>query len=735
MADVPKLPNQPSEADIHSFLSKVDDIESVIKGLNSENEEKRNFYMSKADRMIEDIEKKKKEDPVDDDINDKDLPKTRTGFSRTKINKDAYKNETQGPPSGPVLNDSTDQRAFMAAIEADAKERSERKKEREQIANKLKEQGNAEFRQGNYQKALEFYDQAIDQIRDSSVLYTNRAQSRIKLGMYTEALKDCDLATRLWPSCLKAYVHQGHAYLGLKEYAKARDSYKQILSVDKRKESMVKDYLADVDRAEEASQHEAKAAQLFDEGNEMARNVVDILTSINKKDQFPLYYSGCFRLLASLLNSNDSLTLFRTHGGLQLPQDHHALGSYLSASLHSLSKEERDVISSALEMLTAACKNNETNQQQLMSLAQFPGQLLAILEFNFKGHGRLMKTGCLNLLYEISLSQAGRSSVVSKVDANKLITALFLLVAKTSTYSSKAAALLNNIALDKRLKALLRDKIEEVILPAFEDFLKSSNVSPAVVSLTCSTATNLAGDVVIRNKMAARSSLWDALSQLLMTFTQSNFNDPLEYVLGLLLNLSTDVAVSSLQHVNADISRTCFAIITSQDLSKVAVARALAVLGNFLPHCDKAQSYLCQENRQLILLELMQREDMTYYKSALKCITALTQRSQETRQLMAENKGTSALMKHLNSDDEVVIGNAALCLSHLCQIEKVCAKLTKTNIIQKLLVLARDGTKAKVQSNCAILVGKLVKGDTRHLERLRELNGVEILHGCMKHVT
>lgn len=36
--------------------------------------------------------------------------------------------------------------------------------------------------------------QAIDKVRDNAVLYTNRAQTHIKLGHYPEALKDCDWA-------------------------------------------------------------------------------------------------------------------------------------------------------------------------------------------------------------------------------------------------------------------------------------------------------------------------------------------------------------------------------------------------------------------------------------------------------------------------------------------------------------------------------------------------------------
>lgn len=76
--------------------------------------------------------------------------------------------------------------------------------------------------------------------------------------------------------------------------------------------------------------------------------------------------------------------------------------------------------------------------------------------------------------------------------------------------------------------------------------------------------------------------------------------------------------------------------------------------------------------------------------------------------------GTSVVLAFLNSTDEVTIGNAALCLTHMCQIEKVCAKLTKSNIIQKLLVFARDGRRPEVQSNCAILLGKLAQGDRRY---------------------
>ena len=47
----------------------------------------------------------------------------------------------------------------MKALEEDAQERFKRKRAREKVAEGLKEKGNEEFRQGNYEKALDFYTQ------------------------------------------------------------------------------------------------------------------------------------------------------------------------------------------------------------------------------------------------------------------------------------------------------------------------------------------------------------------------------------------------------------------------------------------------------------------------------------------------------------------------------------------------------------------------------------------------
>jgi hypothetical protein len=76
--------------------------------------------------------------------------------------------------------------------------------------------------------------------------------------------------------------------------------------------------------------------------------------------------------------------------------------------------------------------------------------------------------------------------------------------------------------------------------------------------------------------------------------------------------------------------------------------------------------------------------------------------------------GIKILADLLQVCDESIVGNAALCIGHCVEgREDVCAKFTATNVIQDLLVLARDSHGRDCQHNCAILCAKLVQGDAR----------------------
>ncbi|XP_067675024.1 tetratricopeptide repeat protein 12-like [Haliotis asinina] len=719
---------------IDDFLSKVDEIDSLVKGLNSNDQDVIKKSMQKADQLIA-RHQPGKTDGGSTDAHDGDEIHTKTGFSRTVISKASPDEEGI---TGPSVESGMNQEAFMAAMEADAKERAERRKVREKEALAIKEKGNAEFKAGSYDKALELYSQAIDKVRDSTALYTNRAQTYIKLGRYKEAITDCDWALRVSPACLKAYIHAGRAHLGLQEYAKARDLYNQALQQDPKKESIIKEYLSEVDRAEQTAKEEQTAQDLFESGDSSVRGLVETLTKVNKPDQLPLFYSGGFRVLSSLITSTEDKTLFRTHGGLTLPQDHPVFSRCLCACPVSLSKDERDMLVAGIDMLTHVCSDNEVNQEKLFDLPNMADQISQLLDVKLKGKARMLKASYVNLLFTVSMTSVGRRIILTKFDLSRLLVRLFNLMQKSGVLAVKSAACLNNMALDKTFCSKIQAKMDSDIFPAFHNLVHCSSCEAAVLASAVTCMINIASNRAIRTKMAACTRLWEDSLHLLThhlarSRTDSVHRDIVSEVLGLFLHLTANTS-PNLAEFACVLCQHCVELCRTELVCVMILERGLGVLSHILPHAAPAVEWVCQNGGTELFLQQIQGHTKTDRKSALKCLTACTQSDDSARRYVVNKKGLGLLKDLLIDEDEVVVGNAALCLSHCVLVPKAAKVLTKTDIIKELLVLARDGKKSAVQQNCAILIAKLTQGDPKHLERLRELHGVEILHSCVPYI-
>lgn len=73
--------------------------------------------------------------------------------------------------------------------------------------------GNQAFRNCEYEKAINMYSKAIDQIRDSPILYNNRALSYIRLSLYKRAIIDCDFVlNKLDEKNLRSWLYRAKAY-------------------------------------------------------------------------------------------------------------------------------------------------------------------------------------------------------------------------------------------------------------------------------------------------------------------------------------------------------------------------------------------------------------------------------------------------------------------------------------------------------------------------------------------
>ncbi|KAL8618482.1 hypothetical protein ACOMHN_049899 [Nucella lapillus] len=779
-----------STEDVESFLHKVEEIESIVKGLNSVNDKEQKSAMNKADDFIKSQKSKTTDKDEEKDLpqtttvveynllwcvcvwggggftksqkskttdrdEEKDLPQTTTGFSKTVINKSSSKDDGTPKGAGPNM-EVADQQSFLSALEADAKERAQRRRVSEKEAQALKEKGNLAFKENDFVKAEEFYSQAIDKVRDNPMLYTNRAQALIKLGKFEEALKDCDWALRANANTIKAYVHMGRAHLALEHYQQARDSFNNVLSIDPKKQALVQEYLEEVTRTEEAHGAEQKARELFQGGDSQAQGLAQVLDRVKSPDQLPMYYSGGFRVLAKNLNKEDSQAQFRVNGGLRLPQEHRLLSRCLASSPQSLSREERDVLTAAFDMLTEACSNNECNQEQLLSQRGLCERLTPLMSCGAKSHG--LKTSVVNLLFTVSQSHHGRCLLVQHFCVLSLVSALFPLIRARKSYSQTASSVLSNLSLEKKFRSAIRDKIEDVlpsfeellfvsssikvlkdVLPSFEKLLKDSDSKSGVVSSCISGMMNLANDPKVRTTLSHRRCLWMATEEILVRTSTSPDSELLSSVLGLLANMTTDSSPTLLEF-GQRMCAHCRSLLPSSLSSSLLSSgeciplRALTVMGNILPHSVPAAEWITAHNATELLLGYVQSGEALSIKGSLKCLTALTQFSAKARSTLVDNHGIPALTQLLQSQDEGIVGNAALCLSHCAQGEGVCASLAQTDIVKQTLVWARDGKKSAVQQNCAILLAKLATGHPKNLERLRELHGIQILHDCMKHI-
>lgn len=111
----------------------------------------------------------------------------------------------------------------MKSIEEDVKRRTEDRKIRNERAETYKKIGNNAFKQDNYEKAITYFGKAIEQRKDSSLLWNNRALSYMKLKLYENALSDFEWALKVDESNLKALLNSAKCYKLLENEDKCQD--------------------------------------------------------------------------------------------------------------------------------------------------------------------------------------------------------------------------------------------------------------------------------------------------------------------------------------------------------------------------------------------------------------------------------------------------------------------------------------------------------------------------------
>ncbi|ELR55138.1 Tetratricopeptide repeat protein 1, partial [Bos mutus] len=113
----------------------------------------------------------------------------------------------------------------------------EEKKRRREESSRLKEEGNEQFKKGDYIEAESSYTRALQTCpscfqKDRSVLFSNRAAARMKQEKKEMAISDCSKAIQLNPSYIRAILRRAELYEKTDKLDEALEDYKSILEKD-----------------------------------------------------------------------------------------------------------------------------------------------------------------------------------------------------------------------------------------------------------------------------------------------------------------------------------------------------------------------------------------------------------------------------------------------------------------------------------------------------------------------
>ncbi|XP_038634910.1 tetratricopeptide repeat protein 12 isoform X3 [Scyliorhinus canicula] len=649
------------------------------------------------------------------------------------INPNPSPTQSPNPPGKYGMESSkVNQEDFLKVLERDAEARRKRRMKSQKLANALKEKGNAAFNKGDYATAVQYYTDGLEKLRDFQALYTNRAQAYIKLGKYEEAITDCEWALKCNENCIKAYVHMGKANLSLKKYGEARQCYQKILEIDPNREKLVKEYTNLLELAQKQEQQEKEVVEEFERGNENITTANEVLKKLSSPNKIPLFYLGGVRLLTELMKECTEQTLFRTNSGFSIINDNEIIKRCLTSSM----KEPFDVelCVSVLVLWQAISRGNEENQRLLITFSGTSEQLLDLLSCK---ESEIYKES-LTLLSIYLTSEYGKNLLLCSLNLTRLMQILMGFMIYTDGAAGDAIEILTSLMPENKFKRHCRSDFAVNVLPSFESLLKNLKLVNKQVFPQCmSVIGSIASDKTISGQIAQSEEYWEscliAIDEATLFVTEAEYRETLYTLLGLMVNLSIEQCCT-IQAKAPAITERCIFLLSSTDGG--ILTRATGLLSHVLPQSVEAVENAVKAGTVKKMLRFIKAGGKTTTRYAAKVLAICSRSSEPAREEIVKcDKKFSGLRKLLCSDDELVVGNIALCLSNCFEIPGAATSLLKSDIVMTLLKHAGGDAKENcLQQNSAIALGKLCLAEPRHRAELRELNGLQILASCMKYI-
>lgn len=147
---------------------------------------------------------------------------------------DKSESEDESKENSKALNDFVDEEQLK---QINATLTPEEKQERRSEALELKSKGNSAHKSGNYLESIENYTEALrlcplEDLNDRSILYCNRAASKLSLDYKKTAIDDCSKAIELNPNYVRAYLRRAKLYEETEKLDESLEDYKKVLEFD-----------------------------------------------------------------------------------------------------------------------------------------------------------------------------------------------------------------------------------------------------------------------------------------------------------------------------------------------------------------------------------------------------------------------------------------------------------------------------------------------------------------------
>jgi len=173
----------------------------------------------------------------------------------------------------------------------------ESKKSNSEDSETVNKRANELFKNGEYEKALNEYNDAIESNPSIAKFYSNKAGCLTKLHRYDEAMKNLTKCLQLDPKFVRAFARKGQIYIEKKEFENAFKAYQDGLKIDRNN----KECLDGIDCINEEKAKEANRLKQNAEEYAINGNWGPCLENLNKAMQLSPNIGDLYQLKARFL--------------------------------------------------------------------------------------------------------------------------------------------------------------------------------------------------------------------------------------------------------------------------------------------------------------------------------------------------------------------------------------------------------------------------------------------------